>query len=86
MAKLIKARKAAPDNWQLLKADETLPASGNVIVPLAMWKAQRDALLALIAKQKARIAEGWIDPWLLASGANARPANLPPSTTPALSG
>jgi uncharacterized protein (DUF934 family) len=46
MAKLIKARKAAQDNWQLLKADEALPASGNVIVSLAVWQAQRDALLA----------------------------------------
>ena len=46
MAKLIKGRKAAPDNWQLLKAEDALPASGNVIVPLAVWKTQRDALLA----------------------------------------
>jgi uncharacterized protein (DUF934 family) len=50
MAKLIKARKAAPDTWQLLKADEAgavaIPASGNVIVPLAVWTAQRDALRA----------------------------------------
>ena len=50
MAKLIKARQAAQDNWQLLKAAEdgtlALPASGAVIVPLATWKAQRDALLA----------------------------------------
>lgn len=46
MAKLIKARIAAPDNWPLLKADEALPESGNVIVPLATWKAQREVLLA----------------------------------------
>jgi len=51
MAKLIKARKAAADNWQLLKPAEgessvTVPAEGAVIVPLATWKAQRDALLA----------------------------------------
>ncbi|HKY01663.1 MAG TPA: DUF934 domain-containing protein [Burkholderiales bacterium] len=46
MAKLIKARQAAQDNWQLLKADEALPANGGVIVPLAVWKEQRDALLA----------------------------------------
>ena len=46
MAKLIKARQAAQDNWQLLKAEDALPATGNVIVPLATWKAQREALLA----------------------------------------
>lgn len=46
MAKLIKARKAAPDNWLLLKAEDALPAEGAVIVSLATWKAQRDALLA----------------------------------------
>lgn len=46
MAKLIKARKAAQDNWQLFKADESLPATGAIIVPLTVWKAQREALLA----------------------------------------
>ena len=44
---------------------------------------ERDALLAVIAKQKARIAEGWVDPWLLATGENARPAKLPADATPA---
>lgn len=51
MAKLIKARKAAQDSWQQLKAADgettvVVPASGAVIVSLAIWKAQRDALLA----------------------------------------
>ena len=40
-------------------------------------------MLALIAKQMARIAEGCIDPWLLATGQSARPANLPANATPA---
>jgi hypothetical protein len=44
---------------------------------------ERDALLALLAKQKARVAEGWIDAWLLATGRNERPAQLPANTTPA---
>jgi uncharacterized protein (DUF934 family) len=48
---LIKDRKLAADNWLLLErgADGALPAvppTGDVIVPLAVWQASRDALLA----------------------------------------
>ena len=51
MATLIKERRIAADNWQLLKAGEAatlpeLPAAGDVIVPLALWLARRDDLLA----------------------------------------
>jgi mono/diheme cytochrome c family protein len=45
--------------------------------------AERAALLALIVKQRARIADGWIDPWMVATGKSERPANLPPNVTPA---
>jgi hypothetical protein len=48
--------------------------------PVAM---ERDALLALLAKQKARMSEGWIDAWMLATGKNERPATLPANATPA---
>jgi uncharacterized protein (DUF934 family) len=45
---LIRQRQVVPDNWQLLKpaADGSIaiPSDGDVIVPLAVWRAQRDAL------------------------------------------
>jgi uncharacterized protein (DUF934 family) len=48
---LIKHRKLAADNWLLLElgADGALPRvpeTGDVIVPLALWRATRDALVA----------------------------------------
>jgi uncharacterized protein (DUF934 family) len=48
---LIKDRKLAADNWLLLErsADGALPqvpTTGDVIVPLALWQASRDALSA----------------------------------------
>jgi uncharacterized protein (DUF934 family) len=51
MAVIIKNRQIAANNWLLLKpgADKSLPAlppEGDVIVSLAQWTAQRDALLA----------------------------------------
>ncbi len=50
MAHVIRHRQVVADNWQLLKtaADGGLavPPAGDVIVPLALWLAQRDALLA----------------------------------------
>jgi len=57
MAKLIQNRRVATDNWLLLKpqgapgspegeALPAVPATGNVIAPLALWRAQRAALLA----------------------------------------
>jgi len=50
MAKLIQNRRVATDNWLLLKPQgdslPAVPATGNVIAPLALWRAQREALLA----------------------------------------
>jgi len=47
-------------------------------------EAERDTMLALIAKQKARVADGWINPWLLAANRkDAPPENLPAKVTPA---
>ena len=48
---LIKDRRLAADNWQLLErgADGALPQVppvGDVIVPLAVWQASHDALVA----------------------------------------
>ena len=51
MALITKDRKIASDHWRLLKpgADGSLPAvpaAGDVIVPLAVWQAQRGWLRA----------------------------------------
>ncbi len=42
---LIKQRATATDSWQPLDQG-ALPASGDVIVPLAVWLAEREQLLA----------------------------------------
>jgi len=49
MAKLIQQRRVATDPWHLLKASAdgtppSVPAEGDVIVPLSLWLARRDAL------------------------------------------
>jgi uncharacterized protein (DUF934 family) len=49
MPRLIKDRALVDDRWQLLRDAATLaavPASAAVIVPLALWRAERAALLA----------------------------------------
>ena len=51
MALIIKQRRIETDSWQLLKpaADGSappVPPAGDVIVPLALWLEQRDALLS----------------------------------------
>lgn len=47
-------------------------------------QAENDTLINLMNRQKTRIAEGWINPWELATGkANALPTSLPANTTPA---
>jgi hypothetical protein len=43
---------------------------------------ERDELTALLAKQRARIADGWIDSWELATGGKTMP-ETPTGTTPA---
>jgi uncharacterized protein (DUF934 family) len=46
MATLIRNRRIAPDNWRLLKAEDAVPANGDVIVPLVVWNARHEALTA----------------------------------------
>jgi len=50
MAVIIKQRQVVADNWQLLKpvvdGAVVVPPAGDVIVPLALWREQRDSLLA----------------------------------------
>lgn len=45
--------------------------------------AERATLLALISKQEARIADGSVDPWLLATGRKVGTEKLPHDVTPA---
>ena len=47
MARLIKHRRLTNDSWSLLSAGAALadvPATGDVIVPLALWRGHRDVL------------------------------------------
>jgi len=45
-------------------------------------ESERKELLALLEKQRARIADGWLNPNEIASGESKPPATLPPGTTP----
>lgn len=42
---VISTQAAIADPWQWLKAGDVVPAAGDVLVPLALWREQRDALL-----------------------------------------
>jgi hypothetical protein len=45
---------------------------------------ERDVLARLVARERGRIADGWINPWEITTGAkDQRPGGLPPGTTPA---
>ncbi len=56
MATLIKERRVVSDSWRLLEADATeVPFEGDVIVPLALWQAQRGQLLARPARLGLRL-------------------------------
>ncbi len=54
MAIIIRHRQVIADNWQLLKSaaegGPSVPPQGDVIVPLAMWREQREALVARAGK------------------------------------
>jgi hypothetical protein len=44
---------------------------------------ERGELVALLEKQRKRIADGWISPWQIATGKEERPQALPDGVTPA---
>ncbi len=50
MPRLIKNRKLAADDWKLIQEGEAFPASGDVIVPLSLWLAKREILLARVGR------------------------------------
>ncbi|MFX1671703.1 DUF934 domain-containing protein [Paraburkholderia sp. A2WS-5] len=66
MALIIKQREIVEDNWQVVRAAEdgalpevsALPA-GKVLVPLALWQAERDALVASRGKGELGV---WLAP------------------------
>ncbi len=71
MATLIKERRIVADSWHLLERGAKgelpeAPARGDVIVPLALWLAHREELLA-------RAETGTLGVWL---DANERPEEL----------
>lgn len=58
MAKLIKNRRIVEDSWQLLDSDAAAVPDGaaaDLIVPLALWNAAREALLARVRSGKGRL-------------------------------
>jgi uncharacterized protein (DUF934 family) len=66
MASIIKNRAIVSDDWSVVRAaeDGTLPAvealpAGKVVVPFALWKTSRDALIA--SRDAAEIAV-WLEP------------------------
>jgi len=44
MTYLVKRRALTVDVWKTIEADEAIPSLGPVIVPVARWLAERDAL------------------------------------------
>lgn len=47
MPKIIKDLNVVEDSWQVWRDTETLPATGDYIVPLNLWQAHKEELLAL---------------------------------------
>ncbi len=73
MAKLIRNRRIIEDSWQLLPSDAAralVPDAGDVIVPLALWQAAREALL-----ERGRRGEGRLGLWI---EGNDEPAAIAP--------
>jgi len=70
MAVIIRQSQVVADNWLLLKAAPeasiAIPPDGDVIVPLAVWRAQRDALTARAGKLGVWL-DSHEDPALIAS-------------------
>lgn len=76
MATLIKNAKIAADNWQRLDcaADgslPTVPAEGDIIVPLPLWQAAASALLARSAGRLGVWLDSDEDPALIADSLEA---------------
>ena len=72
MATLIKNKRIAPDTWQLFNPapGEGVPPSGDCLVPLAVWSAQREQLISR-AGRNGVLLENTDDPRALAADFDA---------------
>ena len=72
MATLIKNKRIAPDTWQLFNPapGEGVPPSGDCLVPLALWSAQRAQLISR-AGRNGVLLENTDDPRALAADVDA---------------
>ena len=52
----VKNSKIRPDEWLHADTDGPLPAAGDLIVPLARWRAEKDQLLARKTRLGVRLA------------------------------
>ncbi len=66
MTLLIKDRKVAADSWLPLESAETLPPSGDLLVRLGVWLADRERLIARGVRLGVRLEPG-DDPAALAA-------------------
>ncbi|MEX2188384.1 MAG: DUF1553 domain-containing protein, partial [Pirellulales bacterium] len=63
--------------------DERIAYAFRVAVSREPSAEEADVLRRLLAKQRQRIADGWVNPWEVATGDSDKPQNLPEGTTPA---
>jgi len=70
-------REAGPSD------DQRLVHAFRRVVSRTPTKAEKGELLGLLLRQRRRIAEGWVNPFELATGRNELPKDLPPGVTPA---
>ena len=63
--------------------DERIAYAFRRVLSRPPTKDERAELKGLLDRQKQRIAEGWVNPFELATGKNELPKDLPPNTTPA---
>jgi len=63
--------------------DQRLIHAFRRVVSRTPTKSEKSELLGLLQRQRRRIAEGWVNPFELATGRNELPKDLPPGVTPA---
>ena len=64
--RLILNREITDDHWLLIESGATVPATGDIIVPLALWLEQREQLTARSGRNAVWLAPG-DEPGLLAA-------------------
>ncbi len=70
--RIILDREISDDHWILLESGETIPSSGDIIVPLALWLEQREQLIARGGRSGVWLAPG-DEPAMLAADAAKLP-------------